>query len=270
VGEAGDALPHRDRIHLRRRDFVADRGDHLQLGCRVIHQHQRGARRAEHLGRRAHGERAHVVLRGVAAARLRPQLAEHALQALDALLERLPAAGDAEGLERAAHREQQLLLVQRLREVVEGAEPQRLEHVLFLRAGGQDHDPQVREALLQLAEHLEPVQIGELEIEDHDADFGVRRELERVRAGRRRDVGEAGLAQHVADRFAEEALVVDDQHTVLAQALGPLAFTLTTGRRLACHGHDDMRSIGPPRTRHDSPRPGGALRARLARGCALS
>jgi hypothetical protein len=45
VRETRDALPDRHRIHLGRRELVADRRHHLQLRGVLVQQHQRRARR---------------------------------------------------------------------------------------------------------------------------------------------------------------------------------------------------------------------------------
>jgi hypothetical protein len=80
----------------------------------------------------------------------------------------------------------------------------------------QDHHAQLRAAALGAAEHLEAVQVGQLQVEHHDPDPGIREALERLlAAGCQLDL-EAGGLEGVANRFAEEALVVHHQDAYVA------------------------------------------------------
>jgi hypothetical protein len=55
-------------------------------------------------------------------------------------------------------------------------------------------------------------QIRQLEVEDHGADARILGRLDGLVAAGHRLTGNPGLGERVADRLAEERLVVDDEH----------------------------------------------------------
>jgi hypothetical protein len=101
--------------------------------------------------------------------------------------------------------------VDRLGQVVAGAEAQRLEHVLLVGVGGEDDDAQLGALLAQAPEHLQPVQVGKLDVEDHHADLRILGGGQRLGAAGGGGVRDARLVEGLPDHLAEEALVVHDQ-----------------------------------------------------------
>ena len=71
--------------------------------------------------------------------------------------------------------------------------------------------PEVGPDLAQPAEDLEPVQVGQLDVEHDDTELRVLRELERLGPGHGVDVRDARLVEGLPDHLPEESLVVHDQ-----------------------------------------------------------
>ena len=199
---------------MRRRD--------AELGRVLVEQQQRGLRRSEHLGcciDRELPQLSHGVELAVRFARAGPEVLDRVVEACEAFAEPAPPRVQLVGLERATDRQQQLLFVERLGEVVEGPEPERLENVLLVGMGGQDHHAQIGAPRLQSLEDLEPVHVGKLEIEDHGTETGI----VRLREGLRARFGDhdvvAGASEEVTDGFLEEALVIDCEDSSVTHAL---------------------------------------------------
>jgi hypothetical protein len=140
------------------------------------------------------------------------QLRELRGKCLHATPQLLPARGDLVPLERPLDGEHQLLLVQRLGEVVRGAQPKRVEHDFLLGVRGEDDDTEQGVGLAQATEDIESVHSRHLDVENDDTQTGLLRPFERLLATLGRDAGMTGRRQGVADRLAEEPLVVHDQH----------------------------------------------------------
>ena len=150
------------------------------------------------------------------------ELGHPRLEHLYASAQPRPAGIHLEGLESAAHGEHQLLVVERLGQVVAGSEAQRLEHVPLIGLGRDDHHPRLGVVAAQPAQHLDAAQAGQPQVEDDGADGRIAGDAQRLLAVGRRVAAEPGRDERVPDRFAEEALVVDDENArVLGQGDSP-------------------------------------------------
>ena len=76
------------------------------------------------------------------------------------------------GLQRLAHGHDQLGELQRLRQVVEGAELERLDGAGHVRVGRRDHDQRIEPAFARLAghhlQHRDAVGVGQVAVENHE------------------------------------------------------------------------------------------------------
>jgi hypothetical protein len=110
----------------------------------------------------------------------------------------------------------QLADVHRLRQVVARARAHRPHRRLDLAEGGHDDDRQVRVALPDLSEQLNPVHAGHLEIRHHQIGRELLHLAQRLEPVRRRLDGVAVVAQKLEERVARVDLVVDDENASLA------------------------------------------------------
>ena len=113
----------------------------------------------------------------------------------------------------------QLEVVERLGDVVVGAELQALDLVHRVVAGGQHHDRDVGERP-DLADHLEAVDVGQADVQQHDVRVLVLDDVERglARPGAE-DVDLAPLqGEPEADRLDDVGLVVDDEDRIVITA----------------------------------------------------
>jgi hypothetical protein len=119
----------------------------------------------------------------------------------------------------------QLVRRERLDDVVVGAEPQPDDAVGLLAARGQQDDrkARARPALVERPQpphHLQPVEAGEHQVEDHEVRPAVARQLERVRpvGGDARLV--AGALEVAREHLGDRRLVVDDEQRPALVAIG--------------------------------------------------
>lgn len=102
-----------------------------------------------------------------------------------------------------------------LGKVVVGPQPHGFHRRSDVGVGGHDEDLDVRGELLDLAEHLEPVDVGELEVQEDQLrrvlPHGGERRLPR-RGGR--DLA-APLAEGLLERPADQPFVVNDEKPAL-------------------------------------------------------
>ena len=109
------------------------------------------------------------------------------------------------------HAGQQLADGERLGDVVVGAEVERLDLHRVLALRGQHDDRQRREEHAHAPDHLEAVDAGQAEVEQHEVEGPVRDARERVLA---REHGGDGVVlgfERDAKRAQHDRLVVDDQ-----------------------------------------------------------
>ena len=114
--------------------------------------------------------------------------------------------------ERVAGGDQDALALRRLLDEVEGAELDGLDGGLDGAVAGEDHDRRRAVARLQPFEHLEAVQLGHLDVEEHEVRALLLGELE--------PDGAVGGQQHLvalvfedhAQRGTDRVFVVDDQN----------------------------------------------------------
>jgi hypothetical protein len=141
----------------------------------------------------------------LAAAGVNDQVAVSELSAL-ALL-----AGGRSPSEDRLHARDELARVERLREVVVGAdlEPDDLVHVLV--AGRQHQDRHVG-GLADPPAHLDAVDVREHQVEDDQGRLLRGRLRERLGAGRGRPDGVAGVLQVERDERGDRGFVLDHQH----------------------------------------------------------
>jgi len=125
-------------------------------------------------------------------------------------------------LHRAAHEREQLLVLERLGQVIEGAELHGGDGGAHgLHRGDEDHLDAVVEGLDAL-EHLDAVHLGQSDVEQHDVDVVGAHDVQRARA-----VGHVEhvviLVENQAERLSDALLVVHHQrhgaqHVVAAHA----------------------------------------------------
>src|SRR5581483_8995453 len=114
-------------------------------------------------------------------------------------------------LEDLLRREEDLLLLERLRDVVARALLDRLDRALDARVAGDHDDVEVRPPIADLAGEPDPVGAGDLEIHDRERELELREHAERlgrVRRGRHRVLLRGVQLLQLA---TDERVVVDDQ-----------------------------------------------------------
>src|SRR6185436_662523 len=127
------------------------------------------------------------------------------------LAQRLVLHREAALLQSLVDGEQDLLVLERLRDVVERPFAHRLDGALDRRVGG-DHDHHlVRPALADLLEHLHAAHAGEHQVEEDEVDVLALQDLDRLLAGPRRDGPVPLLADEHGEDVLQNLLVVDDQ-----------------------------------------------------------
>ncbi len=111
---------------------------------------------------------------------------------------------------RARHDQLEAIDVRRLDQVVVSAELDRAHRRLHVVARGEDHDRRRLRLLVERAQDLEPVELGQAEIEEHEV--GAAGGVERLPAvsGGRDLVALAG--EELLERPADGTVVVDHEH----------------------------------------------------------
>src|SRR5262245_46550511 len=141
-------------------------------------------------------------------------LPDQALKAMalgDLLAEQLQVAPQRHAFQHPLDDQLELVIVERLRQVVRRAGLHRLDGDL-LRAVGGDHDHRtVRAPLLRRPQHLHAGDALQVEVGDDELVAAGRELLDRVLARERRLHLVAASRQQALDRDADRALVVDDQ-----------------------------------------------------------
>src|ERR1051326_1179711 len=118
-------------------------------------------------------------------------------------------------LQRLVHGEDHFLVLERLRDVVEGAVLHRLDRAVDGGEGGDDDDRQVRVGDADGAQRVDAADAGEHDVEDDEVDVGVGVAVEnaqRLFAGRGEDDVEAFAPEHGLEHVAEDFFVVDDEN----------------------------------------------------------
>ena len=141
--------------------------------------------------------------------------------ALDLLLQTAEVPPEGDALEDALDGQLELVVVERLWQVVGGAELHRFDRDL-LRAEGGDHDDRgLRGVLPRPAEHVHAARLLEAQVRDHDVVRALREPAEGV-LGRERGVHVVSApGEQSLDGDADGALVVDDQDSALHCRGGP-------------------------------------------------
>ena len=134
-------------------------------------------------------------------------------------------------LERVAHDDLQLVDVEGLDEVVLGAELERRHRRLRRAEGGHDHDHRLRRGRLHVAQDLDAVAVGQLDVGDHHVDRAAVEDGGGLRAALREQDREALLAQHDAEHLAHGGFVVDDQDRFFTRGSGMWARILLAAGR---------------------------------------
>ena len=116
-------------------------------------------------------------------------------------------------LEGVAQGHAEVLEVDGLGDVVVGAEPHRLHRRADIGVGGHDDHLDVGMALLDLAEHLDPVRVGQLEIQQEEVGALLPDGRHGSRAVLRGLDVVAELLERLLEGPANQALVVNDQHS---------------------------------------------------------
>ena len=123
----------------------------------------------------------------------------------------------------AAHRAQQRLAGEVLREVAGGAVAHRLEQVAPIRRHGEHHDPGVGQPRRELAHRLDAAHAGQVDVEQQQVRPQLRRQLDRLlgvaRLPHHFDVG--GI-QRLADGGSDERVVIDQQDAERRLILHPV------------------------------------------------
>ncbi len=114
--------------------------------------------------------------------------------------------GDA--LARPLHRHRQPLFFDRLQQVIERLQPERLHRILIV--GGRHHEIGQRHALLaQLADHAHAIEPRHLHVEEHEVGLEVGNQLYRLQAiGRRGDHLDVGKFLQQIRQFVGSQLFV--------------------------------------------------------------
>ena len=131
---------------------------------------------------------------------------------LELLGEELNLAVQAPALERLRHLHEQLLLAERLLDVVEGADAHGLDRALDRAVGGHHDDLGHRLRLFGRAQHVDAVELAHPQIGDHDVVRAGGAELAALRAVCRFVDLVAAATQHHRQRRAHVALIVDDEN----------------------------------------------------------
>ena len=142
---------------------------------------------------------------------------------------------------------------ERLGDVVVGAGLERADLLVLVVDGGQDEDRCVG-PLAQAAGDLDPVAIGQDDVDDRHVRRVQRGGVERLLRRRRRDDLEAGIAQHDAQRPEDLSLVVaDEDATAHAASTGSRSGTsrgISTTKLVACPGSDSAHTLPPLASRN--------------------
>ena len=109
-----------------------------------------------------------------------------------------------------AHTREQLLGVERLRDVVVGAGVEGPDLLRLLMVRGEDDDRH-RGERADAAQHLEAVDIGESEVEDDEVGRAARSDDDRFLAGGDVEHLEVAAAHHRAQRAPQRGIVFDEQ-----------------------------------------------------------
>lgn len=161
--------------------------------------------------------------------------------------EQLHLAREPPVMVRALDLDEELLLRERLLDVVEGAEPHRLDGALD-GAVGRHHDDLGRHVrLLHRAEHADTIAAAHPEIGEHDVVSPASADIGPLTAVARFVDLVPGAAQHHRQRGAHVPLIIDDEN--LRHHCPPTRRRLT-GSRAACHPRAPARAcsfLGPAR-----------------------
>ena len=134
------------------------------------------------------------------------------LVALDLLTQRAVLHAQLAMLAGALEDREQLVVAERLLDVIEGALVHRLHRRLQRRLRGHEDHRRVRILLPRGGEDLHAAHVRHAHVGEHDVRL-ERRELRETRpAPVRRVRVEAGVAQEDAERLEDPLLVVDDEH----------------------------------------------------------
>ena len=212
-GESGDRLAHADRVHLVGIELPTGGRDDPELDAVPVDAHPGRLRGAEDLGHGAGDMHAQPLGDG-AVCFVRPgaEVGDPGVESNQPLAQLGAPSLEDVALARATHGEDELLLVEGLGEVVARAHPQRLEDRLLIVLGREHDHAQQRPLLAQLLQNLDAAHVREADVEDDHADPRISRGLHGVAAALGGPALDPGGAERLADRLAEEPLVVDDEH----------------------------------------------------------
>ncbi len=139
--------------------------------------------------------------------------AEHALEAA---LEHGVLLAHAQLVHGPLDREQEVVVVEGLDDVVGGAGAQRLDCALDRGEAGHQDDRRVLVALAQRADDVDAAHVGQPQVADDEVEVLVARAVEAVGAAADELAGVTGHAQHALHAFADAGVVVDHQHALVA------------------------------------------------------
>ena len=176
----------------------------------------------------------------------RLRLADDAVEpeaAVELLLERAVLGLELAPLEALADGEADLLVLERLRDVVEGALLHGVDGALDRRERGDHHHHQVGVVLADLPEDLHAGEAGQHEVEQDEVDLLALEQGQRLLAGARHDRLVALLAHQRGEDVLEDLLVVDDEDAHAADLRA--GRSRTTKRQPGPSGRSSIASSPP-------------------------
>ncbi len=107
---------------------------------------------------------------------------------------------------------QQFLEAERLGQIVVGAEVEALDAVLDRVARAEDHHRFVEAGLAPFAQQVEPVAVGQAQVEHDGVVTGFAQGIARLAAGRCPGCGIAALGQPLLQELTQAAFILHDQY----------------------------------------------------------
>ena len=112
---------------------------------------------------------------------------------------------------RALERLHELQPADRLLHEVHGAAVERVDDVLHVAVPGQEHDQQIGQLRLQVAQQIDPRVLADAQVDERAVGPARARDLTRALGRRRRQHGEPARAQIALERREQDRVVIDDE-----------------------------------------------------------